>query len=201
MKVSECLQLLRDVKDCTFATVDESGFPQARIIDVMVVEDEKIYFCTSRGKEFHRQLMDAGRVAIAGLNSQWQTVRLSGVVHKLDSQKEWIDRIFEENPSMNNVYPGQARYILDAFCVDAGQMEFFDLSSEPIYRERIEFGGQEVRRHGFEIGQECIECGLCKKNCPQQCIDEGSPYIIQQEHCLHCGLCFENCPANAIQRL
>ena len=52
MEAQDCLQILRDVKDVTIATVDENGLPQARIVDVMIVEDGKRYFCTERGKDF-----------------------------------------------------------------------------------------------------------------------------------------------------
>lgn len=37
MDVQECLCMLRDMKDVAFATVDEDGLPQSRIIDVMLV--------------------------------------------------------------------------------------------------------------------------------------------------------------------
>lgn len=36
MKAQDCLRILRDVKDVAFATVDEKGLPQIRIIDVML---------------------------------------------------------------------------------------------------------------------------------------------------------------------
>ena len=52
MNVQRCLEILREVKDVAFATVDEKGLPQIRIIDVMLVENEKLYFCTARGKDF-----------------------------------------------------------------------------------------------------------------------------------------------------
>ena len=29
--------------------------------------------------------------------------------------KEWVDKVFQHNPGMNEVYPGESRYILDAF--------------------------------------------------------------------------------------
>ncbi len=192
MQLQDYLNILRDIKDVAFATVDENGYPQVRIIDVMIVENDKLYFCTARGKNFYHQLIHTGRVAITGLNKNLQTVRLMGKVSKLEDQKTWIDRIFEQNPSMNGVYPNDSRYILDAFCVECEEVEFFDLGKEPIYREGMD--------RGFKISNNCIECGLCKRNCPQQCIDAGSPYVIQQEHCLHCGLCFENCPVQAIQK-
>ena len=201
MDATQCLGILRDTRDCAFATVDENGLPQVRIIDVMIVEDDKLYFCTSRGKDFHKQLMRDGHVAITGLNSAWQSVRAAGRVERLDDQKHWIDRIFEDNPSMNDVYPGNARYILEAFRLDCGQLEFFDLSTQPINREYVPFGGEEPLPHGFRITDECIGCSTCQDVCPQGCIEEGEPFRIQPEHCLHCGLCHESCPADAIIRL
>lgn len=200
MRAQECLEILREVKDVAFATVDENGMPQVRIIDVMLVEEGKLYFCTARGKEFYHQLAAKGQVAVTGMNHKFQMVRLTGRAKKLLDQKQWIDRIFEENPSMNGVYPGESRYILEAFCVDKGQMEFFDLGQEPIFREQFSLGDGPIRERGFWITENCVGCGACKEHCPQQCVREGTPYVIRQEHCLHCGLCVENCPVQAIEK-
>ncbi|MBQ9679304.1 MAG: 4Fe-4S binding protein [Ruminococcus sp.] len=200
MNAMDCLNVLRGIKDCAFATVDENGLPQNRIIDVMIVEDEKLYFLTARGKHFYNQLLSGGYAAITGLNSEWQTVRLVGKVEKLSDQKHWIDRIFELNPSMKGVYPGDSRYILETFCIKDGELEFFDLSKSPIYRESFSIGTGIVHPKGFIITDGCIGCGSCAENCPQQCIDEGEPYVIRQENCLHCGLCYENCPVQTIVR-
>ena len=198
MTAEKCLEILREVKDAAFATVDENGSPQVRMIDVMLVENETLYFCTSRGKDFYRQLMDKGKTAVVGMNREYQAVRLNGRVEKLEDQKYWIDRIFEANPSMNEVYPGDSRYILDPFCIRKGEIEFFDLGTTPIQRESFSLGGQKTKKKGFYITEACIGCGKCKRNCPQKCIEEGKPYRIRQENCLHCGLCYENCPVQAI---
>ena len=64
MQAGDCLQILREIKDVSFASVDEQGNPQVRIIDVMLVEGDKLYFCTSRGKDFHRQLLQHPQIAI-----------------------------------------------------------------------------------------------------------------------------------------
>ena len=80
MTAKECLQILRDIKDVAFATVDEKGMPHARMIDVMLVEEEKLYFCTARGKNFYRQLKNLPRTEITGMNREYQMVRLSGKV-------------------------------------------------------------------------------------------------------------------------
>lgn len=198
MTAEKCLEILREVKDAAFATVDENGSPQVRMIDVMLVENETLYFCTSRGKDFYRQLMDKGETAVVGMNREYQAVRLNGRVEKLEDQKYWIDRIFESNPSMNEVYPGDSRYILDPFCIRKGEIEFFDLGTTPIQRESFSLGGQKTKKKGFYITEACIGCGKCKRNCPQKCIEEGKVYRIRQENCLHCGLCYENCPVQAI---
>lgn len=216
MDAQSCLNILRGIKDVAFATVNDEGKPEVRIIDVMIVEQNKLYFCTGRGKDFYRQLLKHPDVAVTGLNKDFQMVRLSGKAEKLADQRQWIDRIFEENPVMNGVYPGESRYILEPFCISKGELEFFDLGKNPIYRESFVFGGAEAsdealqekgkeaiscrapREKGFLITDACIGCGKCMRGCPQQCITKGTPFLIHQENCLHCGLCFENCPVQAI---
>ena len=79
-------------------------------------------------------------------------------------------------------------------------MEFFDLGTETINRESFTLGSAKAKPKGFFITDRYIGCGICAANCPQQCISEGTPYVIAQEHCLHCGLCHENCPAGAVVR-
>ncbi len=218
MNAQNCLDILREIKDVAFATVNDEGKPEVRIIDVMIVEQDKLYFCTGRGKDFYRQLIEHPDVAVTGLNKEFQMVRLSGKAETLPDQKFWIDRIFEENPAMNGVYPGESRYILEPFCISSGELEFFDLGKSPIYRKSFVFGSAKASREatqntgkesqichsprekGFLITDVCIGCGKCMRGCPQQCIAKGTPFLIHQEHCLHCGLCFENCPVQAIVR-
>lgn len=200
MDAQLCLSLLRQVRDVVFATVDERRRPQARIIDVMLAEAEKLYFCTARGKAFYQQLLDNPYVAVTGMNEAFQMVRLQGEAVRLPEQRKWIDRIFAENPMMNDVYPGDSRYVLEAFCIADGQLEFFDLSETPVFRQCFSIGACQPLRTGFLIGARCVGCGKCAAVCPQKCIATGKPYAIRQEHCLHCGICREICPAHAVVR-
>ncbi|WP_138262738.1 4Fe-4S binding protein [[Clostridium] hylemonae] len=200
MKAQDCLNILREIRDVAFATVDEKGKPQVRIIDIMLVEEGKLFFCTARGKNFYRELTESGETAVTGMNKSYQMVRLSGKVSRVKEQREKIDRIFEENPAMKDVYPGDSRYILEAFCIEDGELEFFDLGRSPIFRESFVLGNKERITKGYRITDQCTGCGVCQNICPQQCIRGGTPCEIAQEHCLHCGLCYENCPVRAVER-
>lgn len=193
------VELFRKVKIATAATVDGEGRPQARIINVMLARSDGMYIVTSRGKPFHRQLVQTGRIALAAMCPDCQSLKFTGKLRVVD--KTWVDQVFEENPGMNQVYPGQSRYALDAFHIYEGEGEWFDLLNYPINRERFAFGGAEPEPVGFVIGEECIGCGACAEGCPQKCIAPGAPYAIAPEHCLQCGLCAETCPVSAVHRL
>ncbi len=198
MEAKHFLKLMREVKDMAFATIAEDGRPTVRIVDVMLVEEDRLYFLTARGKEFYEQLMEQKFVAITGMTKNWEMLSLRGRVERAD--RSLLDAIFEGNPSMKEVYSGSSRDILDVFCICEGQGEYFDLSKSPIYRETILLGGWPERLKGYEITDVCTACGTCAEICPQQCIEPGAPYAIGQQSCLHCGLCVENCPADAIER-
>lgn len=198
MDVQDCLNMLREIKDVAFATVDAKGKPQVRMIDVMLVEEGRLYFCTARGKNFYKELLSAPDVAVTGMNNRYQMVRLNGLACRVEDQREKIDRIFEANPSMKGVYPGESRYILEAFRIEDGELEFFDLGQPHICRKTFTFGEYKNTGRGYYITDKCTGCGVCLDVCPQQCILEKTPYEIVQEHCLHCGLCYERCPSEAV---
>jgi len=195
--VEKALKLLREIKSVTFATINNKE-PSARIIDVMFVEEDGLYFLTARGKSFYRQLKDKPRVAICGMNEKYVSVRLVGDV-KFCEDKLVVDKIFDLNPMMNALYPGEKRYVLEGIHLYEGKGEIFDLSTEPPKRQRFSFGGVRLSPCGYTITSDCTACGICQEACPVNVISEGDVYQIDNERCLECGSCLEVCPENAIE--
>lgn len=202
MDLATCLKKMELVGVLAFATVDSQGAPQIRNISAIHYEENALYFFTARGKNFCRELEEDGRVQILAYTKYKEMIRLSGRAYAVadKDQKKWTDVIFEEQPYLANVYPGDTRNIGIIFCIDAGEVEYFNLGVNPIFREAYSLGNAVVHKKGYLITDACIGCGACQSMCPQRCIEEGAPYKIEQEHCLHCGSCFENCPVGAIKR-
>lgn len=51
----------------------------------------------------------------------------------------------------------------------------------------------------YEITEECIMCGTCIEECPEDSIEHGQEiFLINPEKCVECGLCEEACPVEAI---
>ena len=190
-------QLLRRVKSVTFANVNQ-GEPAARIVDVMLVDETGITFLTGRGKSFFAQLQADPTVAICGMDERYVSVRVVGSCAPCNDRGV-VDQIFEHNPMMNDLYPGEKRDILDAFHLNRGRGEIFDLSVEPPRRERFAFGGDSVNPVGYHITEQCTACGICLPECPVGVITAGSIYVIDGSHCLECGRCAEFCPEGAIE--
>lgn len=202
MDAKTCLKKLQYVGVLNFATVDKYGKPQIRNISAIHYEQQSMYFFTARGKAFCEELLSDGNVQILGYTKYKEMIRLSAKAEKVPDheQKKWMDIIFEEQPYLSNVYPGNTREIGIVFRIENAEIEYFNLGVNPIFRESYIIGNAGITEKGYYISQDCIGCGICAKNCPQRCIASGRPYQIMQEHCLHCGNCFEKCPVGAVKR-
>lgn len=204
MDAKTCLQKLQYVGVLAFATVDEFGNPQIRNISAIHYEPDAMYFFTARGKNFCKELLADGRVQILGYTKYKEMIRLSAKAEPVaeENQEQWIDTIFDEQPYLMNVYPEDTRKLAGiVFQITDAQIEYFHLGVNPIFRESYTIGKGHISFKGYQITNACIGCGNCAKNCPQRCIEKGSPYKIKQENCLHCGNCHEVCPVKAVERV
>jgi len=203
MDVMTCLKKLGYVGVLNFATVDEDGAPQVRNISAIHYEGTDIYFLTARGKYFASQLKRDGRVQILGYTRFKETIRLSGIALEVPEkeQRHWRDVLYQEQPYLENVYPGETKEIDTIYVIRDYSIEYFCLSTKPITRKYFAVGSAMIKPKGYRITDACIGCGTCQGVCPQQVITEGTPFVIDTKHCLQCGNCAENCPAQAIERL
>lgn len=202
MDLQTCLKKMGLVGVLAFATVDAEGAPQIRNISAIHYEPDAIYFYTARGKNFCQELLADGRVQVLCYTKYKEMIRLSGKAYPVSDEEQikWRDRIFEEQPYLSNVYPGDTRSIGIIFCIDRAEVEYFNLGVNPIFRDVYTFGNAEIHKKGYDITESCIGCGTCVKHCPQRCIEAGKPYVIQQNNCLHCGNCYKHCPVKAIRK-
>lgn len=191
--------LVDDIHSTTMATVSDDGLPQARVIDIMYYDEDGLYFLTAKGKKFYHQLINQKYIALCGVKNK-KSVSVSGKVKSIGSEK--LDIIFERNPYMKSIYPEGTRDALEVFCLYNGYGQYFDIS-EPskIVRDEFLIGNVKEKSKGYYIDENCNGCGLCKTNCPQNCIDtSNTPAVIDKKHCLSCGNCEKVCPANAIKK-
>ncbi len=214
MNLETCLKKMQLVGVLAFATVDGQGAPQIRNISAIHYEADALYFFTARGKDFCRELQADGRVQILAYTKYKEMIRLSGKAYAVDAgaQIKWRDIIFEEQPYLANVYLGDTRDIGIIFCIDEGEVEYFNLGVKPIFRETYRLGkltetSKTGHHKGYHITDACIGCGTCVQHCPQSCIScvedaqaGNTHFSIRQVHCLHCGACYEHCPVGAVKR-
>ncbi len=51
----------------------------------------------------------------------------------------------------------------------------------------------------YVITEDCVACGTCIEECPNEAIKEGDPiFVIDADACADCGSCADVCPNAAI---
>ena len=206
METKDFLSYISNVIHTTIvATVDDEGLPVTAAIDMMDSDESSLYFLTAKGKGFYDRLCKREFLALTAMKGEDTmhsvAVSLRGKVRELGPEP--LQRLFEKNPYMLEIYPtATSRSALTVFQIYAGSGEWFDLSKKPIERASFTFGGAAKTEEGYFITGACIGCGTCVSVCPQNCIDESNiPFVIDPHHCLHCGNCRRDCPVGAVEKL
>ena len=198
MERNDYLKLLvEDIHSTTVATIGADGHPQTRMIDIMLWDEQGVYFLTAKGKAFYKQLMEQKYIALSATKDKL-AISLRGYVKNI--HKEKLDEIFEKNPYMKGIYPEDTREALEVFWLYEADGEYFDISDPShIVRDSITIGKESAQSSRYFVTDKCIGCKLCYSVCPQKCINiDTIPVVINPHHCLHCGRCVEICPKQAI---
>mgnify|MGYP000435315010 CR=1 FL=1 len=119
MDAATCLKKLEYVGVLAFATVGRDGSPQVRNISAIHYEPDALYFFHSPGQGLLQGAAARGKVQILCYTRYKEMIRLSGTARPCPprSRKGRI-LIFEEQPYLSNVYPGETRGI--AWCFASG---------------------------------------------------------------------------------
>lgn len=202
----EILQTLQaDIHSTVFATVDAAGLPQTCVIDLMLADENGLYFLTAKGKSFYTRLTERPYVALSGFRGAdtLSSVAISLRGHVRSIGQDRLEEIFEKNPYMAKIYPTpKSRNALEVFQIYKGEGELFDLRQQPPRRQSFSFGGEAPHWSGYRINKDkCIGCLGCRSVCPAGCIANVTPRVIDESHCLHCGSCFRICPVKAVEKI
>ena len=196
----DCIKMLvEEFHSAVAATIGANGLPQTRVIDMMLYDENGVYFLTARGKDFYSQLIEQEYISLSAVKEK-RSVSLRGKVKSIGQEK--LLEIFNKNPYMKEIYPEGRRSALEVFCIYEAEGEYFDISTpSKTVRERFKIGNTETVSEKYTVNNNCIGCKACIKVCPQGCIDFTSiPAVILQNHCLNCGACAEICPQGAIEK-
>ncbi len=136
--MDEVFRILKDNRVGGFATVDEKGNPQVRAFQVMLIENDMVYFCTGAGKKVYKQMQANPNVAFCVTSPDYVSVRLNGRVRFFED-KGLKERILDENPGVKAIYKSADNPALATFYLESGTAEVFDLSGLPPRREFFRF--------------------------------------------------------------
>ncbi|MFR5868744.1 MAG: pyridoxamine 5'-phosphate oxidase family protein [Acutalibacteraceae bacterium] len=125
MKKQAYLKLLvEEIHSAAIATIGADGHPQTRVIDMMLWDAQGVYFLTAKGKAFYAQLMEQGYIALSAVKEKI-SISIKGKTRCIGQEK--LDEIFEKNPYMKKIYPGDTRSALAVFCLYEAVGEYFDI--------------------------------------------------------------------------
>ena len=190
--------LVEEIHSTTVATIGSGRHPQTRIIDMMYYDADGVYFLTAKGKAFYEQLMEQQYVAISATKDK-RAVSLRGNVKNIG--KKNLTLMFEKNPYMKEIYPGDTWEALEVFQLYEAQGEYFDISNpSKIVRDTILIGKGEKIQTGYFVGQKCIGCKSCSLACPMEAmVIEERKAVNCVHNCILCGVCISKCPEKAIR--
>lgn len=134
LTAQDCIDLLRQIKDVSFATTDDEEAPRIRIIDVMLTEPGAIIFCTARGKDFYRQLSAADAAVLEDDLGFFPSYLCCNVVR---------NQVLEEHPELRDVLAKLEGTITDE---DMAQMNY---QVETEGAEPADVAREFLRAHGL----------------------------------------------------
>ena len=144
MQKEDYLKLLvEDIHSATMATIGVDGHPQTRVIDMMLYDEQCVYFLTAKGKAFYAQLMEQGYIALSATKNN-VSISLRGKVKNIGKTER----------ETAGYYVGEG-CISCKLCYAVCPQKCIDITPKPVVI---------IQRH-------CLHCGRCAEICPKQVIE------------------------------
>ena len=179
----------------SIATVKD-GKPQTRIISLQRMSDGNIYFMTSRGKPFYRQLKENPWIAAGSLlEDTHHSLRINARTEECNDPAIYAEYAVG-NPGTMRMYRNNTDLIV-LIRLAAGHGEILHLYRDDMVRRlRFGFGGETPPPLTYYITDACIGCGACYDSCAEQSIERTADgkYRIRPMDCDDCGICYTKCP-------
>ncbi len=182
-------KMLKGIREVSLATI-ENNKPKVRIVVILDIKDEILYFMTAKGKDLSKQMHINPNVSIVGKDKDIM-IRIDGDI-KFAKDKSFL---------LNKIQGHEGMYenktdILEMFYMENGTGEIFDLSEKIPKRLSFYFGEEKIIKKGYYISKKCVKCTECEKECVTGAIKN---FQINEYHCIHCGRCKLYCKNNAIK--
>lgn len=207
--LDQLARIVREVRVVAAAVVDDAGMPMTRVVDMLDVDAEGLYFALARTEGFYAALAEKKALSFTGMMGEEPaartTVSVQGRVEELGSGL--VLPLFEKNPGMLEAYPTESsRENLTVFRVYQGSGAWAEAAQGETRRTPLRFGDERFNaknaKRGYFITDECDGCRACVSKCPEGCIDVSMvPAVIDQERCTRCGNCEMACFQEAIVRM
>ncbi|NMA37987.1 MAG: hypothetical protein GX942_06735 [Papillibacter sp.] len=100
--------------------------PRVRPFGFFMVFEDKLYFGMGKQKESFKQTVENSNFEICALNKENAWIRIRGTA-VLDDSKKALDKAFETNPFLKNLYNEQTGNALGLFYIKDGYAEIADM--------------------------------------------------------------------------
>lgn len=135
-------ELVEKMHTVVLATVDEENHPQTRAIEIMLNQDDKLYFLTATTKPLYEELIINPFISFTGIKGEdvmsSKAITVSGIVRGVG--QNLLKEILIKNPYMEELYPTpEKKETLRVFEMTHGRGQFFDLSAVPPVSVKFEF--------------------------------------------------------------
>lgn len=147
MDTTEILSILyKEIHSVVVGMIDSEGHPSSAYLDVMLADDDSIFFMTSNnGRKLIKMLNNSDYISICGKTEgdffHSKMITIQGRIRNIGKAR--IDDLMDANPYMKELYPDdqkEKRQIIDVFQVYCGVGVYQDLSVSPAERIPFQFG-------------------------------------------------------------